>query len=102
MWSTRLPARPQSISQPSFNSVGEIPVDTAVVVVFSVLCPALAVGDGQWESTETSSTVRPTARKPEKPTPRCSLAGQVCPAVLVETRCAVAGEVASRVANGKR
>ena len=78
-----------------------IPVDTVAVVVSSALCPALAAGDGQWESTETSSAVRPTVRKPEKPTLRCSLAGHVCPAVLVETRCAVAGELASRVANGK-
>lgn len=77
-----------------------IPADTVAVVVLA-LCPALAVGDGQWESTETSSAARPTARKPKKPTPCCSLAGQVCLGVLVETRCDIAGELVSCVANGK-
>lgn len=79
-----------------------IPVDIAAVVVFSALCPARVCGDGQQESTEASSAVRPPARKPEKHTSRCSLAGQVCPAVLVETWCAVAGELERLIANRKR
>jgi len=95
-WSTRLPGRSQRPSQPSFHSLQESPLTQRRRRSSQPSALLWRLATGAYGGIQCR-----VARKAEGPTPRSSLAGQACPAVLVETRRAVVEELGSCLANRK-